>query len=195
MLIIEQNEKNALYNRLVRVKVPSSIISKNTNFNASIVSGLCNIDDFDINRLNVSNVSGLILIKNVICNETNTNNVSGISRIEQCKINQVTADSVTGSIYLEGSFDSVNANAVSGGISVSNNIDFTKDCNFNVTSGSISIDLPENSNASLNCASFSGRVSNEFTGSKDKALNEKLGNGSYTLKAESVSGSISINKK
>ena len=48
MLIIEQNEKNALYNRLVRVKVPSSIISKNTNFNASIVSGLCNIDDFEL---------------------------------------------------------------------------------------------------------------------------------------------------
>ena len=195
MLIIEQNVKNALYNRLVRVKVPSSIISKNTNFNASIVSGLCNIDDFDINRLNVSNVSGLIIIKNVVCNETNTNNVSGISRIEQCKINQITADSVSGSIYLDGSFESVNANAVSGGISVSNNIDFTKDCNFNVTSGSISISLPENSNANLNCASFSGRVSNEFTGSKDKALNEKLGNGSYTLHAKSVSGSISINKK
>ena len=96
---------------------------------------------------------------------------------------------------MDGSFDSVNANAVSGGISVSNNIDFTKDCNFNVTSGSISISLPESSNATLNCASFSGRVSNEFTGSKDKVLKEKLGSGSYTLKAESVSGSISINKK
>ena len=121
--------------------------------------------------------------------------VASISPFIVVCLTKVTADSVSGSVYLEGSFDSVNANAVSGGISVSNDIDFTKDCNFNVTSGSISIDLPENSNANLNCASFSGRVSNEFTGSKGKALNEKLGNGSYTLKAESVSGSISINKK
>ncbi len=195
ILIIEQKEKKAMYDRLVRVKIPASIISKNTNFNATLVSGLLKINDFDLNRLNVSNVSGLINVKNVVSSEINTNNVSGITRVEQCKMNQSTANSVSGSIYFEGSFDSFSANAVSGGISVSNNTDFTKDCNFNVTSGTISIDLTENTNAILNCKSVSGIVRNEFTNSKAKSLNETLGSGTYTLTADSVSGLISINKK
>ena len=59
-------------------------------------------------------------------------------------------------------------------------------------SGTITIDLPANTNAKINCSSGSGSVFCEHTNTKAKSLEEKLGQGSYELEANSMSGSIKI---
>ena len=193
LLIIEQ-DKNSLYNKLIKIKIPRKCITTNTNITATLKSGIIKISNFELNKLEIQNYSGLIEAKNISCNKSFVKNSSGIVRVENCNIADLSAENTSGSIYADGTFEQIYANATSGGINVSTTKDFTKDCNFNVISGSITLQLPENINADLNCKSISGNVFVSHNNTNGKSINQVFGNGSYKLNANCTSGTISINK-
>lgn len=193
LLIIEQ-DKNSLYTRALKLKLPKQSITENTNINAKLVSGILKVTDFCLNKLDVENTSGLIELKDTATRITNAKNVSGIIRAENCNFEDFKAENISGSVYANGNFNKVNAKTVSGGISITNKKDFEKDSTFNAISGTITIELPENSNAKLKCETTSGTVRNELTNSKGKSITESMGNGTYSLKASTESGSITITK-
>lgn len=193
LLIIEQ-DKNSLYTRALKLKLPKQSITENTNINAKLVSGILKVTDFCLNKLDVENTSGLIEIKDTTTRITNAKNVSGIIRAENCNFEDFKAENISGSVYAEGAFSKIESNVVSGGISITNKKDFEKDSTFNAISGTITIELPENNNAKLKCETKSGTVRNELTNSKGKNITESMGNGTYSLKASTESGSITITK-
>ena len=193
LLIIEQ-DKASLYTRVLKLKLPNQSITENTNINAKLVSGILKVTDFCLNKLDVENTSGLIELKDTATRITNAKNVSGIIRAENCNFEDFKAENISGSVYAEGAFSKIESNVVSGGISITNKKDFEKDSTFNAISGTITIELPENNNAKLKCETKSGTVRNELTNSKGKRITESMGNGTYSLKASTESGSITITK-
>ena len=194
LLIIEQ-DKNSLYTRSLKLKLPKQSITENTNINAKLVSGILKVTDFCLNKLDVENTSGLIEIKDTTTRITNAKNVSGIIRAENCNFEDFKAENISGSVYANGNFNKVNAKTVSGGINVSTKKDFEADCNFGVVSGSITLDLPENINATFDCTAFAKNTYIEHINAKGKTIKAQTGTGSYKIKAKTESGSIYINKK
>ena len=193
-LIIKQKQKNGvnLHKRSVVVKLPAEKITQNTITKIENVSGSVQLSDFEMSKLNISNVSGSIKLSNIVCKSSNLECVSGSVKIENCSIEDLEIATVSGSIKSEGYFDELNADAVSGSIKVLNQKDFTKDSSFSTISGAITIDLPSDANAIIDCSSTSGSVLCEHTNTKAKSVDQKLGNGIYELEANSMSGSIKI---
>lgn len=193
-LIIKQKQKNGinLHKRSVVVKLPSEKITQNTITKIENVSGSIQLSDFEMSKLNISNVSGSIKLSNIVCKSSNLECVSGSVKVENCSIDSVEIATVSGSIKAEGYFDELDADAVSGSIKVQNQKDFTKDSSFSTISGAITIDLPSDANAIIDCTSTSGSVLCEHTNTKAKSVDQKLGNGIYELEANSMSGSIKI---
>ena len=193
-LTIKQKQKNGvnLHKRSVVVKLPSEKITQNTITKIENVSGSVQLSDFEMSKLNISNVSGSIKLSNIVCKSSNLECVSGSVKVENCSIDSVEIATVSGSIKAEGYFDELDADAVSGSIKVQNQKDFTKDSSFSTISGAITIDLPSDANAIIDCSSTSGSVLCEHTNTKAKSVDQKLGNGTYELEANSMSGSIKI---
>ena len=193
-LTIKQKQKNGvnLHKRSVVVKLPSEKITQNTITKIENVSGSVQLSDFEMSKLNISNVSGSIKLSNIVCKSSNLECVSGSVKVENCSIDSVEIATVSGSIKAEGYFDELDADAVSGSIKVQNQKDFTKDSSFSTISGGITIDLPSDTNAKIDCSSTSGSVLCEHTNTKAKSVDQKLGNGTYELEANSMSGSIKI---
>ncbi len=193
-LTIKQKQKNGvnLHKRSVVVKLPSEKVTQNTITKIENVSGSVQLFDFEMSKLNISNVSGSIKLSNIVCKSSNLECVSGSVKVENCSIDSVEIATVSGSIKAEGYFDELDADAVSGSIKVLNQKDFTKDSSFSTISGAITIDLPSDANAIIDCSSTSGSVLCEHTNTKAKSVDQKLGNGIYELEANSMSGSIKI---
>lgn len=193
-LIIKQKQKNGvnLHKRSVVVKLPTEKITQNIITKIENVSGSVQLSDFEMSKLNISNVSGSIKLSNIVCKSSNLECVSGSVKIENCSIEDLEIATVSGSIKSEGYFDELNADAVSGSIKVLNQKDFTKDSSFSTISGAITIDLPSDTNAKIDCSSTSGSVLCEHTNTKSKSVDQKLGSGFYELEANSMSGSIKI---
>jgi len=193
-LTIKQKQKNGvnLHKRSVVVKLPSEKVTQNTIAKIENVSGSIQLFDFEMSKLNISNVSGSIKLSNIVCKSSNLECVSGSVKVENCSIDSVEIATVSGSIKAEGYFDELDADAVSGSIKVQNQKDFTKDSSFSTISGAITIDLPSDTNAIIDCTSTSGSVLCEHTNTKAKSVDQKLGNGIYELEASSMSGSIKI---
>lgn len=193
-LIIKQKQKNGinLHKRSVVVKLPSEKVTQNTIAKIENVSSSIQLSDFEMSKLNISNVSGSIKLSNIVCKSSNLECVSGSVKVENCSIDSVEIATVSGSIKAEGYFDELDADAVSGSIKVLNQKDFTKDSSFSTISGAITIDLPSDTNAIIDCSSTSGSVLCEHTNTKAKSVDQKLGNGTYELEANSMSGSIKI---
>lgn len=193
-LTIKQKQKNGvnLHKRSVVVKLPSEKVTQNTIAKIENVSGSVQLLDFEMSKLNISNVSGSIKLNNIVCKSSNLECVSGSVKVENCSIDSVEIATVSGSIKAEGYFDELDADAVSGSIKVLNQKDFTKDSSFSTISGAITIDLPSDTNAKIDCSSTSGSVLCEHTNTKAKSVDQKLGNGIYELEANSMSGSIKI---
>lgn len=193
-LIIKQKQKNGvnLHKRSVVVKLPAEKITQNTITKIENVSGSVQLSDFEMSKLNISNVSGSIKLNNIVCKSSNLECVSGSVKIENCSIEDLEIATVSGSIKSEGYFDELDADAVSGSIKVLNQKDFTKDSSFSTISGAITIDLPSDTNAKIDCSSTSGSVLCEHTNTKSKSVDQKLGRGTYELEANSMSGSIKI---
>ena len=193
-LTIKQKQKNGvnLHKRSVVVKLPSEKVTQNTIAKIANVSGSVQLFDFEMSKLNISNVSGSIKLSNIVCKSSNLECVSGSVKVENCSIDSVEIATVSGSIKAEGYFDELDADAVSGSIKVQNQKDFTKDSSFSTISGAITIDLPSDTNAKIDCSSTSGSVLCEHTNTKAKSVDQKLGTGTYELEANSMSGSIKI---
>lgn len=193
-LIIKQKQKNGVnfHKRSVVVKLPAEKITQNTITKIENVSGSVQLSDFEMSKLNISNVSGSIKLSNIVCKSSNLECVSGSVKIENCSIEDLEIATVSGSIKSEGYFDELDADAVSGSIKVLNQKDFTKDSSFSTISGAITIDLPSDTNAKIDCSSTSGSVLCEHTNTKSKSVDQKLGSGFYELEANSMSGSIKI---
>ena len=193
-LIIKQKQKNGvnLHKRSVVVKFPAEKITLNTITKIENVSGSVQLSDFEMSKLNISNVSESIKLSNIVCKSSNLECVSGSVKIENCSIEDLEIATVSGSIKSEGYFDELDADAVSGSIKVLNQKDFTKDSSFSTISGAITIDLPSDTNAKIDCSSTSGSVLCEHTNTKSKSVDQKLGSGTYELEANSMSGSIKI---
>ena len=193
-LVIKQKQKNGvnLHKRSVVVKLPAEKIAQNTITKIENVSGSVQLSDFEMSKINISNVSGSIKLSNIVCKSSNLECVSGSVKIENCSIEDLEIATVSGSIKSEGYFDELDADAVSGSIKVLNQKDFTKDSSLSTISGAITIDLPSDTNAKIDCSSTSGSVLCEHTNTKSKSVDQKLGSGTYELEANSMSGSIKI---
>lgn len=181
----------------VTIKVPKSMISSWSNLELDIdtVSGSVSIDDMIAEKIDVNTTSGSIKINNTSTKEVNTESISGSTRLENCVTDKLDGNVTSGSFHFEGTCTDAEVGSVSGSVHFDTDKMLKNSSEFGSVSGSVKILLPQNDGFVLDYQSVSGRINNEFTGFSGKRDGkDRYGNGGITINAETVSGSISVEK-
>lgn len=171
------------YKTSVEITVPASF---NTSSRASSrdirinsVSGSVRVDKLTVSSIDVDVVSGSIKLTDINADSVDTDSVSGSTTIEG-KIRKFDVDSVSGSVHVTTS-EMVDSNS-----------------SVNTVSGSVHISIPENKGFTLDYSSVSGTTKNDFTGftsnHKTRSGKNEYKNGGVKISAETVSGSIHVEK-
>ena len=148
--------------------------------------------DFD-GKLNINCTSGSIKINGLKLEEAQVNAVSGSVKISDCEIDDLDCQTVSGSIKLEGDFGQIKAAAVSGSISLENGTALSKNSSFDSVSGSISLDLPKDSDYELHYSTTSGSFKDAIANKTGKRSGvSRNGNGSVQISVSTMSGSIKV---
>ena len=94
---------------------------------------------------------------------------------------------------IDGSFDKINAESVSGSVDFTTSKPLSKDSDFSAISGSVKLDLPKSSEYEVDYDTVSGSFRDEITGiSGSKSGKSQNGKGSVKINVSTVSGSIKI---
>lgn len=162
-------------NRKVVINVPESAVSKLFDADISTVSGSIHVNDISFRELDVDTTSGSI-------------NLDGY-------VDVLTADTVSGSIHVNGTCKNLKCESVSGSIHVETDEPLTGRNSCNTVSGSVHITMPEGSGFEFEWDTVSGSVNNAFYNGKcGKSGSQIIGDGSTHINAETISGSIHLNK-
>lgn len=176
----------------LEVLVPKALAGDFKNLRVDAVSASVNVNDISGDKVGLSTVSGSIDATNVTANTLDLETASGSLKTTACTIDSVQANSVSGAIKLEGSFNTVLADAVSGSSSVKSSVCPTR-VRMDTVSGACSLAIPESSGFTARYSTVSGGFSCAFpaTISNDRAT---YGDGSADFSFNTVSGSIQIVK-
>ncbi len=110
----------------------------------------------------------------------------------------IRASTVNGDVDARSSAGRVEASTVNGDVTV-RTIHGRDGLEYSTVNGSITIELPANTNASVNLSTVNGRISSDFPLTLDGNINPRrirasLGEGGPTLRASTVNGSIRLRK-
>ena len=186
------------------VKVPKNIV-KNFNFGqyrTSVeitVPASFNTSSRATSRdIKVENVSGSVHVENITASSFDVDVVSGSIKLTGIDADSVDTDSVSGSTTLEGKFRKFDIDSVSGSVHVTTSDMVDSKSAVNTVSGSVHISIPENNGFTLDYSSVSGTTKNDFTGFKSdhktRSGKNEYKNGGVKISAETVSGSIHVEK-
>lgn len=141
----------------------------------------------------VESVSGNVTVKGALA-RVNAESVSGTVRLEGIS-GEIDAETVSGSIEVSGSeISNASCESVSGNISFTGGLSREGRYSFDSFSGSVTLQLPDDTDADVSMSTFSGRVVNELTGTKvsGKEASLTLGDGGADLEINTFSGSALI---
>ena len=148
--------------------------------------------------LNLGTVSGDVMASN-LDGEIELRSVSGDVRLDGGRGETVELTTVSGNVeLLDIRGRDVTGHTISGRVTFRGAIMDKGAYDFSTTSGDITLNLPENPNATLSAATFSGRFSSDLAttqkdGRRRRARHDAVwGNGSARLDVESLSGDIRI---
>ncbi|MEN6596104.1 MAG: DUF4097 family beta strand repeat-containing protein [Clostridiaceae bacterium] len=172
------------------ITVPASMLGSLDRLDIEVVSAEVTVDGVYGTKTAISSVSGGIQALNLTCKELDLDSTSGKVACENCTADKMDASSVSGSIVLDGVFQEVKTENVSGSTHIACATQ-PDDIDADSVSGSITILLPENAGFIAQLDTVSGGLSCEFSGTmSDKMV--VVGDGSAKYSFETVSGSIHI---
>lgn len=148
--------------------------------------------------IKMENVSGSIQIEKITAGSFEVDVVSGSIKLTDIEADSVDTDSVSGSTTIEGKFRKFDVDSVSGSVHIKTSEMVDSKSSANTISGSVEISIPENKGFTLDYSSVSGTTKNDFTGFKSdrktKSGTNEYKNGGVKISAETISGSIHVEK-
>lgn len=174
------------------MEVPSSLIGELANLTVDTVSSDIDVSDVYGERTDLSTVSGAILGKNLVPDKLAISSTSGSITTENCTADSLKLNEVSGSIRVDGMYQSIDADTVSGSVRlVCANV--PDSIEVDTVSGSMTIVLPEDASFTAKLDSVSGSITCQFPGTigDDKVV---VGDGEASYRFNSVSGSLKIEK-
>ena len=154
------------------------------------VSAPIKINGLDAVNLKVDTTSGNVNIAHMSSDTIDINTVSGKIDLSDVKANYINLDSVSGNHNIKGEVERISSNTTSGEV----NIICTKmlrEADLDTVSGSMTIYLPENDGFKVNWDSVSGKFNCDFPITYQNS-SATYGNGSASIKMNTVSGRMSI---
>ena len=174
------------------VEVPASLIGTLQDIEVDAVSASVELNGVYGKEIEVDTVSGQIYCVNIDVNDLEFDSTSGSIVCENSSADSVSVDNVSGSIQLNGTFDKIDVDTVSGQTKL-NCVTVPSRIEADGVSGSITISLPEGASFTANLDSISGSITSDFPGTlgEDRIT---VGDGSANFRVNTVSGSLRIEK-
>lgn len=142
--------------------------------------------------LHVSSVSADIAVNDLTADRIDLENVSGASDLSNCSVNALDLETVSGRIWYNGTFTTLDCEAVSANCQIS--LDNTPErVTMDSVSGSLTLTLPEDTGFTASLDSLSGKISSDFPATINGDAYH-YGDGRCTIRANGVSGDINIKK-
>lgn len=203
---------NVYKNELIMtVNVPTSY---SQNLDGSTVSGVINMNGFNLNNLKLSNVSGAINVNSSTAKDTKMSTVSGALNVNGIKSdafdlstvsgkisigdissNNIAVKSVSGAINIFGEMNSITAKTTSGKVTTGIK-DLKGDIDITTISGAVELDIPDNSDYRLNFSTVTGGFEPDsglvIEQIKNNDVTAVKGNGTYSIKVSTTSGKLTI---
>lgn len=110
----------------------------------------------------------------------------------------IDASTVNGDVEARSARGRVEANTVNGDVIVRTGVT-ERGLDYSTVNGSITIEMPANTNAEVNLSTVNGRISSDFAMTLEGSINPRriradIGNGGPTIRARTVNGSIRLRK-
>lgn len=206
----------SIFNNLTKnlyIEIPKSLADKMSVVNIRTVSGDITAGEMNTESFSLNSTSGDIFVSDVTAESASINNTSGAIEVDDLAAVHMELNSTSGSIEgkglvtdlleinstsgstaLEGKITEIDANAVSGSISV-HDLVCPEKADFNSVSGGIVLIIPEDSGFSLNHDTVSGSTKSDFE--KASGTDKKFvhGDGKSKLNFDTTSGSVQLKKQ
>lgn len=196
-LTIRFSEENQIHSvpfkntsKSLEVLVPRELAQRLGLVSVDVVSSKVSLSGIKCEEINIDSTSGNAKITQAEAQEITMNVTSGQIEVENCTFEDIVADSVSGTIFLQGSFVKVEADTVSGNVTIEDAI-CPSQMKMDTVSGSCVLRIPENQGFTVKHNSLSGGFHCDFPVSVSKGL-ATYGDGSASFHVNSVSGSIRI---
>ena len=178
--------------KTLEVLVPKALAGKISELAIDAVSAEISVSDIRGGKLRFDTVSGTVNADTIEADTLTFDTTSGEIEVNACTADSVKAGTVSGTIRLDGRFNTVSTDTVSGSVSITSSVCPSK-VDVDSVSGSSTLVIPENNGFTARYNSVSGGFSCDFpvTTSDNKAV---YGDGSAAFTFNSVSGGIRIEK-
>lgn len=156
------------------------------------------LDNFNLEHLDLNNDSGNIELSNITSKSTSIKCDSGNVNLNKCDFTKMNLDFDSGNIIINNHKGSIDGKADSSNVDITYDT-FVGNVNLSLDSGSININLPKNSDFSLDALCESGTIkcahplTLEDLGDDKEHVKGKSGNGTNNIILKVDSGNIRIN--
>lgn len=174
------------------VYIPEKMAENMKMIDIETTSADLEISGFYSRTVDIETVSGKVNIKDASAEAMDIESVSGTIKGTGVKADELKAEAVSGSVDMDGIFQIVDLEAVSGDLNISSDA-FIKEVDAETVSGSISLSIPEGDGFTAEMDSVSGDFNTDFE-TKSKDGKKIYGDGSAEYSFETVSGDVYINR-
>lgn len=195
VLKIENAPENKVFNlsfekRKVVIKLPAKFTANEIEI--STASGSIHCDGVNSSVLDFNSASGSIHLENCKIDNADCKSASGSIHISESTIKELDCSSKSGSVHLSGTIEKADVHSISGSINANLYETLKSNSKFQSTSGSINLNVPNNSDMDIIYSTGSGTYRNSISGQTGKKGSDKIGNNGPTIELKSTSGSIRI---
>jgi hypothetical protein len=178
--------------KTLEVLVPKTLADNFSGIGIDAASADIGISDIRGSKLGFNTVSGTVNAANIEADTLTIDTTSGEIEANTCTVDTVKTNTVSGTVRLDGRFNKVSSNTVSGSVSITSSAS-PSEVDVDTISGSSMLMIPENNGFTARYESVSGGFSCDFpvTSANNKAV---YGDGSADFTFDSVSGEIRIGK-
>ena len=176
----------------VNIKVPDKVYDK---LNVGVSSGTADVRGVSASDVSLATSSGDInYTQNCITESLTVSTTSGSIGVKNAATKSYNIRATSGNIDVDGLTGTGSVKATSGNLTI-RFAELTSYCDVNVTSGDVTLVVPDNTNANINCKKTSGDIVISAcgvyrdVGEKETAL---LGRGGVTMDVRATSGDITI---
>ncbi|MCR5764106.1 MAG: DUF4097 domain-containing protein [Treponema sp.] len=143
--------------------------------------------------LNLESNGGGIKVSGIKLPELDIENISGSINVTDCEFEGLNVETVSGSLHADGNFEQIDIEAVSGSVEISTLCALKRKSSLESVSGSIVLELPEDSDYCMTFECVGGKFTDNITGMQDaKNGTSENGKGSVLVSVSSVSGSVKV---
>ncbi len=174
------------------LRLPRSIAADLKALEIESVSAGVFAGDLNAGELNVKSVSGSIELDGITAGKADLESVSGSINASHLKTETLDTNNVSGGTEIYGDIQRVDAEAVSGKITVSSETAM-QSAEINTVSGAITLYLPDGSGFTAKHETVSGRINSDFAFTT-AGKKYTCGDGKCEIDAETVSGDLNIRK-